>query len=190
MGGYNQKEFTKDFFMRTKHNLDLYNIKHDSGDEEFKYETTQLINSFLGLIVFVKADGIATNNALNHFMNVNPASDWEYRFPNSTKSERKNFGSYLRHIRNAIAHSGIKANTSSMNEIVSLEFADQDPDNNPKRNPDNIFRLKLTLEEIQDLINLLYDVIENSNSNIDSPKDTNNNNTAQGIGSFQQGDSE
>jgi len=190
MGGYNEKEFTKDFFMRTKHNLDLYNTQVDSGDKEFKYETTQLINSFLGLIVFVKADGIETNDAFDHFMNVNPASDWEYRFANATKPERQNFGSYLRHIRNAIAHSEIKANTSSMNEIESLEFVDRDSINNPKRNPDNIFRVKLTLEKIQDMINLLSDAIENDNSNIDSPRDTNSNNTAQRISSSQQGETE
>jgi hypothetical protein len=52
----NKENFANEFFERTIYNLNLYNEKHELGDEKevFKYKITQLINSLLGLVIFVK----------------------------------------------------------------------------------------------------------------------------------------
>jgi len=155
MTAYNEKEFVKDFFLRTKYNLDLYNIKLGSANEEFKYETTQLINSFLGLIVFVKVDGVQSSNELKSFMGKNMPDEWKYQYHNAKKPEKYRFGSYLRHIRNAVSHCEITANVNDEKEIVSIRFIDKEPAYYKYWNSKNIFNLVLSLEAIVDLVDLL-----------------------------------
>ncbi len=44
----------QDFCCRIVHNLKLYKEAHSSNAEEWEYETTRLVNSFLCLLVVIK----------------------------------------------------------------------------------------------------------------------------------------
>jgi hypothetical protein len=68
----------KDFFCRTLHNLKIYREENKKDVKTFEYEVTQLINSFLGLIIFVKANKIKGNSVLEHFVKNNLPSQWNY----------------------------------------------------------------------------------------------------------------
>lgn len=140
----------KDFVCRTKHNLELYKKHKKSKTEGFEFEQTQLVNSFLGLIVFVKESGMASNAELNKFLKNNDPKVWKYAYED--KEEPHNFKNYLRHLRNSIAHLSMQdlATSPEDNEILSIAFHDNDP-----KNPKNVFKTELSIEKIEELIELL-----------------------------------
>ena len=112
----------------------------------------QLINSFLGLIVFVKEFGRKQTKILEEFVINNFPTDWNYIY--EKQQEEHNFKNYLRHIRNAIAHPKDKIETQidKNKEIISIKFKDFD-----KKNENNKFETTLSLEQIDQLIDLLTD---------------------------------
>ncbi|KHG35111.1 HEPN family nuclease [Sulfurospirillum sp. MES] len=141
----------KDFFCRTLHNLEIYREEKQKNPKAFEYEITQLINSFFGLIIFVKANAIQENPALEDFVEANVPTKWDYVYYG--KQEDHNFFNYLRHIRNAIAHPTYDENLeikSENNDISSIIFRDKDP-----KNPKNIFEANLTIKKIDELIELI-----------------------------------
>lgn len=141
----------KDFFCRTLHNLKIYREEKKKNTKAFEYEITQLINSFLGLIIFVKANVIKENQDLKNFVRANTPTKWNYVYKG--KQEVHDFFNYLRHIRNAIAHPTYDENLeikSENNEISSIIFRDKD-----KENPNNKFEANLTIEKIDKLIELI-----------------------------------
>lgn len=141
----------KDFFCRTLHNLKIYREEKSKGTKAFEYEITQLINSFLGLIIFVKANKKQQNPALEDFVKVNVPMHWNYTYDGT--QEVHNFFNYLRHIRNAIAHPTYDENLeikSENNDISSIIFRDKDP-----KNPNNKFEANLTIKKIDELIELI-----------------------------------
>lgn len=147
----------KDFFCRTLHNLKIYREEKSKGTKAFEYEITQLINSFLGLIIFVKANKKQKNPALESFVNANAPTEWDYTYKEKPETqetqETHNFFNYLRHIRNAIAHPTYNKNLeikSENNEISSIIFRDTDP-----KNQKNKFEANLTIEKIDKLIELI-----------------------------------
>lgn len=151
----------KDFVCRTKHNLELYKKHNQDKSQGFDFEVTQLINSFLGLIVFVKEKGIKNNQDLNDFLTNNQPEIWDYKYKNKKtdvcEDETQSFKNYLRHLRNAIAHSNLETISEEKSsceyaEIVKIEFKDE---SNCKKHQ-NIFKATLTIEQIENLIELLY----------------------------------
>ncbi len=140
----------KDFVCRTKHNLELYKKYKSTNSKGFEFEQTQLVNSFLGLIVFVKESGIASNAELDKFLQNNKPKEWEYAYKG--KEELHDFKNYLRHLRNSIARLSKKSLVTNKknNEISSIAFYDKDT-----KNPKNIFKSKLSIKKIEELIGLL-----------------------------------
>jgi hypothetical protein len=139
----------KDFFCRTLHNLKIYREEKRKNTKTFEYEATQLINSFLGLIVFIKDQGIEENEDLNTFLDNNQPKKWEYK--KSNKEEVHDFANFLRHLRNAVAHPNEKLIANADNDdISSITFKDKDP-----KNPKNEFEANLTIEKIDELIELI-----------------------------------
>ncbi len=147
----------KDFVCRTKHNLALYRKHKSNRTTGFDHEVTQLINSFLGLILFIKEKGIRSNKKLNTFIESNKPVLWTYKYPNKQgelTEERHDFKNYLRHLRNAVAHPDkqlkIISEQSQNNEIQAIKFIDID-----KKNRSNKFETTLSLGNIDQLIELL-----------------------------------
>lgn len=149
----------KDFVCRTKHNLKLYKEHKQNKLQGFDFEVTQLVNSFLGLIVFVKEIGVKNNKDLEDFLIHNQPNKWNYKYENEKtkifEDEKQTFKNYLRHLRNAIAHPdeklSVKANdTKHGNKISEITFEDFN------KNKSNNFKTTLTIEQIEKLIDLLY----------------------------------
>lgn len=140
----------KDFICRTKYNLELYRKSKVGESTDFNYEITQLINSFLGLIIFIKEKGIQENKNLNKFLYKNNPKIWNYKKRNKDEEEH-DFKNYLRHLRNSIAHPKKLSTISKNGEIFSITFKDF----SDKKFVRNEFETTLKIEQIDKLINLL-----------------------------------
>jgi len=148
-----ENDFIKEFFERTVYNLKLYNKNNKSGNKNFKYEVTQLINSLLGLVVFVKEDDLSFNSInLDTIVKIEDIN-WRYDHRNSGECEDKNFSNFLRHIRNAISHKRLKIKSKDK-QISSVVFKDEQRRNN------NIFEVELNIEQINSLVKELSKCIE------------------------------
>jgi hypothetical protein len=154
----NKENFVNEFFERTIYNLNLYNEKHEHGDEKevFKYKITQLINSLLGLVIFVKEGGTAFD-AINLLdIKQEDKIKWNYCDRDGGKFEEKNFKNFLRHIRNAIAHKNLVINANKEKKINSITFRDKDRK--------NIFEVTLSIKEIRNMVDRLSHIIGTVNA--------------------------
>lgn len=142
-----ENNYVQEFFERTLYNLELYYEYHERSKEIFKYEITQLINSLLGLVVFVKEDGVVFNSITLAEIKVENEITWNYCHRDGGRFEDKNFKNFLRHIRNAISHKNLTIKSNNENEIDSIVFKDKD------RN--NVFEVTFTIMEIRNLIDRL-----------------------------------
>ena len=114
--------FIKDFVVRTNRNLEYIEEKKENGDEV--YEVTQLVNSFLGLIVFPKEKAGEQIRRISDIQTI--IDDIEFEVRRNTYSYKRrdiNLKNFLYHVRNAIAHGGIEFFHNN-NEIKSISFYD------------------------------------------------------------------
>jgi len=110
------EDVIKDFALRTKANLVIIEELHKNGIEA--YETTQIVNSCLGLLVFPQ----------QHFMDRIPETPMEqlvkegWPLPKITGQFHQvaNLKELIRHLRNAIAHFNIQFIGDSENHIKLL----------------------------------------------------------------------
>ena len=115
--------FIKDFVVRTNRNLEYIEEKKENGDEV--YEVTQLVNSFLGLIVFPKEKAGEQIRRISDIQTI--IDDIEFEVRRNTYSYKRrdiNLKNFLYHIRNAIAHGGVEFFHDESNEIHSISFYD------------------------------------------------------------------
>lgn len=116
MGAYpNENDnITKEFIRRTRENYENY---------QGKYEVTNLINSMLGLVVIPKEDDRLYPKIENDWIG---KQFWnEIRKGVSKKDD--DLCEIVRHLRNAIAHGGIKlVADGNPGEIREVEFKDGD----------------------------------------------------------------
>ncbi len=73
-----ENNFAKEFFERTVYNLGLYEHHNKICKEVFKYEVTQLVNSLLGLVIFVKEEGVIFNSIQLSDIKSVSAITWNY----------------------------------------------------------------------------------------------------------------
>lgn len=110
------EDVIKDFAIRTKKNLAIIEELHKNGVEA--YETTQIVNSCLGLLVFPQ----------QHFIERIPETPMEqlvkegWPLPKITGQFHQvaNLKELIRHLRNAIAHFNIQFIGDSENQIRLL----------------------------------------------------------------------
>ena len=144
-----ESDFSKEFFKRTIYNLELYS-KNSTTSEEFKYEVTQLINSLLGLIVFVKEDKLDIRYInLKDIVEIDPIV-WKYCDRKGGRLEEKNFSNFLKHLRNAIAHKRLVIK-SNEKEIYSVVFVDEYKNNK--------FKVELNIDQIYNLVDKLSESV-------------------------------
>jgi len=144
------KEFIKDFAKRTFDNLKI--ICDNEKEKKTGYEVTQLVNSCIGLLIFPKEE---------YFKKWKQIPGME--FPNShireiaekAKCKKENclcnshYGYMLYHLRNAIAHFGIKTREETV--IRRIYFTDKKTDGITKT-------IEIELE-IGDIYNVLMSVL-------------------------------
>jgi len=130
------EDFVKTFFQRTIYNLDCYYQLNRHDNKNYPYEVTQLVNSFLGLIVFVNEDRRKIGD--NFYDKVKGKIEiWTY-------TDKHNSKAFLRHLRNSIAHKGLSETVDEENTIIALTFED--------KYRGNEFKITLFVEEIRELI--------------------------------------
>lgn len=152
---FSEGKFVEEFFERTLKNLEYYTEKDRSNSEKCFYEVTQLINSLLGLIVFIKEkNGQSLPNSIyerfkEKFEEESTEGLWDYR-DKQENPEVKTSRTLIRHLRNAIAHARIEAKGNGK-DIGSIKFKD--------KNGTSEFEMELSIEEIRELINMIKDEV-------------------------------
>ena len=128
---YDTKDSIKDFFERTKANLEKYLENNNNDENAYPNEITQLINSLLGLLVITKEKDKIDYNKLQI----------EYLLTKQIIKNESVNKTFVRHLRNAIAHGHIKANGNESIETITFK--------------DNAFEATLTKDDLFYLIEQL-----------------------------------
>lgn len=142
MAEYPEAEFFKEFFRRTKHNLECIEQQNDA------YSVTQLINSLFGMLIFPqqkyckdiriidgKKEGAKWNSSWKSLKN-KAEGDYDFR--------HMNYPNFIEHLRNAVAHPQGMEIVSEKGEIKSIKLVDKSPKTNKK------FRLTIEVNELKD----------------------------------------
>jgi hypothetical protein len=148
MGHYPEESsaFIREFFKRTLHNHDTYIEDNRLNKGRYPYDVTQTVNSFLGLVIFLKDAEISFSSELDNFVIAHTPSQWSCLNGNN-QVEEKNFKNYLTRLRNAVSHRKIKSIPDDNNEIIAIEFRDG--------KNGGCFCTELSIDAIKDLIELL-----------------------------------
>lgn len=177
-GRYNEESFERVFAKRTLANLEFIekeveskrNEGFEDKDIDYVFEVTQLINSFVGLLIFPK-ESYYRNVRYNDRFISNEANEIINQLNNSTnkfrcsyqyidgrgenRRERLSPKTLARHFRNAVAHNHLSILPKSLNKdsvISGVEFSDND-DNG------STFWLSLDVKEIRILLVALCELI-------------------------------
>jgi hypothetical protein len=141
LGTYGEN-FVQEFFKRTLYNLKCYDELHKEDNQKYPNNVTQLINSFLGLIVFVREDNLnLTNEIYENFKD--KIQIWKYEKNPDTHE-------LLRHLRNSTAHGRLKEKIDNHNNIIGLTFKDKIP-----KDEEYKFEMELSVKEIRKMIDLI-----------------------------------
>lgn len=139
-------EFTRDFAARTLENLNYIETAEKNGENT--YEVTQLVNSFLGLIVFPQEQ----DKQRVRKVSINPkiinslcAGVMENTY--TGQYEEVNLESIVYHFRNAISHGHIEPHADGYGEISRIEFHDYN-----LRKPKEIFRIKVEISLLREFV--------------------------------------
>ena len=145
---YNKQDFLSDFINRTLTNLEYIQQAEKQG--KTVYEVTQLVNSCLGVIVFLQqyGDGLITDADICPIL----LQDLQNSITTNTyKRNRKktNFNNILYHLRNALSHGKLDFTNEEHDgkmQISSIKFTDTDiKDKNQK------FIITLNIAQIEQL---------------------------------------
>lgn len=179
MSGYNFQEFVKDFSYRTKQNMNIIDAIYQEHSDDLNkkvYEVTQVINSLFGMIIVpyekygeqLTESEFSDTESYKEIKGLIEELERSKVFIRSTYAkDKKGIGvfSFIRHLRNALAHSGngrlnfypVKNNKDN---IKAVYFMDKDD-----KNQNYFFCCKLSIKRIRDLCELipaLYGTIERS----------------------------
>lgn len=135
---YDPNNAVKDFIERTIYNLELY-IKNNKKDSKYKYENTQILNSFLGIIILPKENSCPWIEKVD-ISSIRSKIKYEKKFSNNN---------FFRHMRNAMSHGHflddmkIDKQTSQIQAITFKDF-----DINGEQN----FQITLSIKDILAII--------------------------------------
>ena len=170
-------EFVREFARRTLANLKFIEkeveSRHKAGIEDKDihdvFEVTQLINSFVGMLIFPKEACYNNVGNRNFFRNSeakmilrdivnNPAKYHStYKYEDNEKLPPKRLA---KHLRNAIAHNRLRILFDDNASITGARFFDVDNDSG------ETFQIELKLEEIKILLIALCEaILENPSKN-------------------------
>lgn len=141
---YKESELVKDFAQRTKRNLELLRRLQQENDDLEVYETTQLMNSLLGLLVFPQQrcfDRIP-ETSLNELI----AEGWPIPRLVGDFSQARDLKQLVRYLRNAIAHFNIEF-IAHEGELAGLTVWNIDP-----RSKKTTWKAQLSFDEIEVLV--------------------------------------
>ena len=146
-------DLEKDLIKRTKANLDFIDKAKQEGNEGV-YETTQLFNSLLGIIVNIREKKIRPDNFKDIELNDDVKEEWT--IPKNIGD--KTLAEFLVNLRNAVAHMDITFISHNFGEIKTLEFKHKYEDK--KKNKIVFWECTFTVEEMRKFLNKLCEYIE------------------------------
>lgn len=165
-------EFIHDFAERTLANLEL--IQQEQKENQ-RFEATQLINSLLGMLVFIQEKELQEKQwdkniaQYQSFQNQELKINWIDETRKDKDIER--FGepdsmkAVIYHMRNAIAHCGIEpisCEEPNSNEISGFIFRDSLHSRNDEREREPYWELELRLGTIEQIARDLIEYIKES----------------------------
>ncbi len=112
------KDFYKIFAERTKANLEFIEQSKSSGESVF--ETTQLINSLLGMIVFLRESDRINGSILDKKWKI-----IQYKEIQDHHNYCKKFSNFIRKFRNALAHGHIDPQIDENQEVSKFILWDE-----------------------------------------------------------------
>ena len=151
-----QEDLVKEFAYRTKKNLETTEqIQREYPESQIKiYETTQLINSLLGLIIFPRE---------KYYDNIpeTPITDlanngWPIPKVIDGYQQARNLRELVSNLRHAFAHCNIEF-LNQDSEISGLKVWNKDP-----RNGRILWKAKMTINDIKILTDKLAELIQQS----------------------------
>lgn len=137
---YNRNNAIKDFVCRTKYNLELYLKNNKENEGKYPYEVTQILNSFLGIIVLPKEKE-------NYVLASIDISNLQNKIQ---IEQNKDATTFFRHLRNSVSHGNFLNNMDidqRTKEIKQITFKDFIPHNGLQT-----FEITLSIAEIKQII--------------------------------------
>ncbi len=131
---YAESCYLKEFYKRSKANLENIEYKANSGDGEV-YEVTQLLNSMVGLLIYPQ------QKYLDLLKQINDSQVPMFKKYKIKHNEFKsmNYGFFIKNLRNSIAHpNNIKLNGEYEIESITL-------------NSKNNFEIDISVSELKEL---------------------------------------
>ena len=114
MSAYDYQNLVNDYIKRTQANLEVVETIAKSGSESQVYEITQLMNSLFGLLIVPyerykdkNEDDIRYVDGYQEIVNfINNIANKNKYYSDYYSDKRYKVTSFIRHLRNALAHSG------------------------------------------------------------------------------------
>ena len=132
-------EFVKEFAERSRSNLERLEAKKRRGEKY--YEVTQLINSLLGMLVFIHEDDIPTKTRLESIQG----------FPNITPivgKRKTRLSDLIESLRDAVCHGQIEQDATGDGETIT-GFTFWKTRSRGKKPRPPIWKAKYSLDEIR-----------------------------------------
>lgn len=154
MSNYDQEDLLRDYAVRTLQNLRVIEQLKQTHTVDGVYETTQLINSLLGLIVlpveqyFEQFPAISIDELVRE--------GWKIPKVVGDFPQVNNLCELIRNLRNAVAHFNIKFLTDDRNQITGLEVTNKDI-----RSRAVIWQAEIGVDELRDLLERFVELILN-----------------------------
>ncbi|MBR2251240.1 MAG: hypothetical protein IJ881_02225 [Neisseriaceae bacterium] len=158
-----KKNFCYEEFFREykQNNSPQFNNTFERDGETHFYEVTSLINSLYGLVImpvekFSDPSIIQANSKIDQAVQ-NTINNCEQGQRYYSEDHRKDASTFLKHIRNALAHGGnhgihfYSIGEGQEQQIGGIIFVDYDT-----RNQQNLWCIKLTIQELQSLTKEIY----------------------------------
>ncbi len=135
---YPYADFVREFATRTRHNLEKIEAQSAAGFDV--YEVTQLINSLLGMVVFIREKGGLPKTHLSEIACF-PKVDFILG-----KDRTEKFDEFIKFVRHAVAHGNVevKAKGKGSKTITHLVLW-----NKPPWEAEEIWRIKCSIDEIR-----------------------------------------
>ena len=146
-----------DFAKRTRANLKTLRGLKKNNPEIQVYEVTQLINSMLGLLVFLDED-------YSRSIPRTPLSDLEaqgWRIPKAKGDYQvRDLKEFIRYLRNAIAHAPttLKFLNNEQEEIIGL-YINPMVHHSKRDYPNQKWEVELSIEDIENITDKLFEII-------------------------------
>lgn len=152
------KDFVKDFALRTYDNFCIIENQHREGNDK-AYEVTQLINSFIGLLIFPQQKYYKELKC-QPFPNEIIQQKFEDAIKESQYTDEISFHNLIRHLRNSIAHNRLSVHPqiSPVQNISGFKFEDEGKD--PKTKIYCKMEIVFTIDEIKTILTHLLNYIK------------------------------